>query len=175
MWDVTVAADLVGGVNDDHSLAELIGKQARAFAKHRCLSDARSAEQQDALAADDYVADDLARSGHGATHAHRETGDAPRPVAYRRDAMQRALDTGPVIVPELTNVVRDVLQVGPGDGAVSKQDLTAWHARFGLPTKVEHYLQKLCRVCALVKRTRKVCGQRACEKLDLLVPVGGSR
>jgi hypothetical protein len=88
--------------------------------------------------------------------------------------MESALDAGSVVVPELADVVGHVLEVRGGDSAVSKQDLAARHACFRLPTKVEHYLQKLCGVRALVQRTRKVRGQRACEKLDLLVPVGGS-
>jgi hypothetical protein len=89
--------------------------------------------------------------------------------------MESALDACSVVVPELPHVVGHVLQVRGCDSAVRQQDLTARYARFRLPTEVEHDLQKLCRIGALVERTCKVRGQRACEKLDLLVPVGGSR
>src|SRR4051794_24468948 len=59
MRNVTVPSDLVRGVDDDDTLSQLVGEQAGAFAKHRRLADTWTAEQQDALARDDDVADDL--------------------------------------------------------------------------------------------------------------------
>src|SRR6266567_3648157 len=53
MRNVAVTADLVRGVDDDDPLAQLVREQARAFAQHRGLADARPAQQKDALAADD--------------------------------------------------------------------------------------------------------------------------
>jgi len=88
--------------------------------------------------------------------------------------VQRALDPCPVVVTELSDIVRNVLEVRGHDCAVREQDLTARNACFRLPTQVENNLQKLRRVGALVQRTREVGGQSAREKLDLLVPVSGA-
>ncbi len=111
MGDVAVAADLIRGVDYHHALAELVSKQARAFAQHRRLADARPPEQQDALAADHDVADDLARPGDRTPDTHREAGDAAGSVADRGNAVEGALDAGAVVVAELPDVVGDMVEV----------------------------------------------------------------
>src|SRR5438477_11769570 len=62
MRDVTITADLVRGVDDDHPLLHLIGQHAGALAQHRRPADARATQQQDALSADDHVLDDVDRA-----------------------------------------------------------------------------------------------------------------
>src|SRR5205085_3688227 len=160
----------VRGVDDYDAFAQLIREQPRALAQHRGLADAGPAEQKDALAADDDVADDLAGAGDRAADTHRETCDATRPVANRRDAVQRPLDARPVVVAELAHVVGDVLEVGCGHRAVREKDLATGHARLGLAAEVENDLEQLARVGALVQRPSQVGRQRAGEELDLLVP-----
>src|SRR5262249_2749319 len=151
---------------------QLVREQARAFAQHRRLPDARSPQEQDALAADDDVADDLAGAGDRAAHAHGQAGDAARAVAYRGDAVQRALDSGAVVLAELTDVVGHVLEVRSRDRAVGKQHLAARDARLGLAAQVKHDLEQLTGIGALVQRAREVGGQGPREQLDLLVPAG---
>ena len=111
--DVAVTADLIRRVDDDHALAKLVGQQARALAQHRGLADARPAEKQDALAADHDVADDLAGACDRPAHAHGEAGDPPRSVADGRHTVQGALDAGSVVVAELADVVRHVVEIRP--------------------------------------------------------------
>src|SRR6267143_4332054 len=101
MRDVAVTANLIGRVDDHDTFAELVREQSRTLAKHRRLADSRPAEQEDALAADDDVADDLAGAGNRAAHAHREPRDSTRTIADRGHAMQRALDAGAVVIAEL--------------------------------------------------------------------------
>ena len=74
--DVAVAADLVAGVDDDHALAALVAEHARALAQHRGLADPGRAEQQDRLAVDDDVLDDVDGAGDRAADA---AGEARRP------------------------------------------------------------------------------------------------
>src|SRR5216683_2877379 len=143
---------------------------ARALAQHRGLADAGPPQQQDALAADHDVADDLAGAGHGSPDAHREAGDAARPVANRGHAVEGALDAGAVVVAELADVVGDVFEVRCRNRAVREQHLAPRHACFRLPAEVEHDLEQLAGICALVQRARQVGGQRARQELDLLVP-----
>src|SRR2546421_656298 len=108
---VSIAADLVGRVDDDDALTQLIRKQPGALAQHGRLADAGAPKEQDALAADDDVTNDLPRTGDGATDSHRETRDTARAIADRGNTMQGALDAGAVVVAELTDVVGDVFEV----------------------------------------------------------------
>ena len=175
MRNVAVASDLVRRVDDDDALAKLVGEQPRALAEHGRLADAGSTEQQDALAGDDDVANDLAGAGDCAACAHGQPDDAPRPVADRGDAMQRALDAGAVVVAELADVVGDVLQVGGRNGMVCEQYLASRHASLGLAAQVEDDLEQLARVDALVQGPCQVRRQRTREQLDFLIPVRGTR
>src|SRR4029077_16774266 len=135
-----VAADLVRGVDDHHALAQLVREQTRTLAQHRGLADARPPQQQDALAADHDVADDLARAGDRAPDAHGEAGDPAGPVADRGHAVQGALNAGPVVISELADVVGDVVEVRSRDGPIGQQDLAPGHASLRLAAEVEHDL-----------------------------------
>src|SRR5205823_7645167 len=170
MRNVAVAADLVRGVDDDDALAKLVRKQPRALAQHRGLANARPAQQQDALATDHDVANDLAGPGDRAAHAHGESGDATRPIADGRDAVQRPLDTRPVVVAELTYVIGDVLEVRCGHRAVGEKHLATRHACLGLTAEVDNDFEQLGGVGPLIQRAREVSRQRADDELDLLVP-----
>ena len=98
--------DLVGRVDDDDALAQVVGQHARRLAQHRRLADARPAEQQNALPDLDEVADDRDRAEHGAADAAGQADDAPGAVANRRDAVQRPLDAGAVVVAEMRRSAR---------------------------------------------------------------------
>ena len=57
---------------------------------------------------------------------------------------------------------------------VGQEHLTTGHTCFGFAAEVEHDLEELAGMDALVKRPREVGRQRASEELDLFVPVGGA-
>ena len=154
MRDVAVSSDLVRGVDDHDSLAQLVGEQPRALAQHRGLADPRTAEQENALPAHDDVADDLASPGDRAPNPHGQADDPAGPVANRRNAMQRALDSGAVVVAELADVVGHVIEVGRRDRMVRQQHLATGDAGFGLAAQVEHDLQKLPWIGPLVQCSR---------------------
>src|SRR5439155_22554545 len=105
-----------------------IREKARTPTQHRGLPDPRPAQQQDALTADDDVADDLAGAGDGPADTHRQANDSARPVANRGDAMERAFDAGPIVVAELTDIVGNVIEVGGRDRVIRQQDLATWDA-----------------------------------------------
>src|SRR5439155_11482207 len=107
--DVAVARDLVGGVDDDDALAELLGEDAGDLAALGRLADAGLAEHQDALAGLDDVAHDVDGAEDRAADATGEADDAPGAVADRRDTVQGAFDAGAVILPELADAGDDVL------------------------------------------------------------------
>ena len=70
--------------------------------------------------------------------------------------MQRALDSGAVVIAELTDVVRHVVEIRRGDRTVREQHLAPRHAGLGFPPEVEHDLQQLPRIGPLVKRAGEV-------------------
>ena len=138
---VAVSGDLVRGVDDDDALAHLVAEHARTLAQHRGLADARRAEQQDGLAADHDVLDDVDGSGDGAAHAARETDDLTLAIADGADAVQRPLDAGAVVVSEVADVLRHVLDVGVSDVGRVEERLAVGEACLRLATEVEHDLQ----------------------------------
>ena len=117
MGDVAVAADFVRGVDDDDALVRVVGEDAGDFAQHGRLADARAAEEEDALAAEDEVFDDADRAVDGAADAAGEADDLAAAVADAGDAVERALDAGAVVVAELADVVDHELDVVFGDFA----------------------------------------------------------
>ena len=175
MRNVAVATDLVRRVDDDDALAQLVREQARALAQHRRLANAGPAQEQDALAADDDVADDLPGARHRAAHAHGQADDASGSVADRGDTVERALDAGAVVVAELADVVRHMVEVRRRDRMVGQQDFASRHARLRLAAKVEHDLQQFARVDAVMNRAREVRRQRSRQELGLLVPAADAR
>ncbi len=122
--DVAVAGDLVGGVDDDDALVELVGEHAGGLAQHRRLADARAAHDEDGLARFDEVVDDLDGAEDGPPDAAGEAHDLAVAVADGADAVQRALDAGAVVLAEGAHVVDHVLDVVLADLAV-EQDLLA--------------------------------------------------
>ena len=85
MRDVAVAGDLVRRVDDHDPLAEVVGEDAGDLAKHRRLTDARPAEDEDRLPRLGDVADDVDRPEHRATDAARQPDDLAGAVADGAD------------------------------------------------------------------------------------------
>jgi hypothetical protein len=69
---IAIARNLVRRVNDDHTLAKVIGKHTGHFPEHGRFANTRSAQQQDALARLDQVLDQAHAAKHGAAHAARQ-------------------------------------------------------------------------------------------------------
>ena len=121
--DVAVARDLVGGVDDDDALAQVVGEDARGLAEHRRLADARATHDQDRLPGLDEVVDDLDRPVHRPPDPAGQADDLAVPVADRADPVERALDAGAVVIAERADVVDDVGDVGLDDLALEELDL----------------------------------------------------
>ena len=106
MRHIAVAADLVGGIDNDH--APGFRQDARGLTQQGGLAHARLAEDEDALARFDDVLDDVDGAVDGAPDAQRQPHDVPAPVADGGDAVQCALDAGAVVRVELTDAFVDV-------------------------------------------------------------------
>ena len=102
---IAVAADLVGGIDDDHAL--VLRQDAGGFAQHGGLAHAGAPQDQQALAALDQVLDDIGRAVHGAPHPAGQADDVAAPVADGRDAVQGALQAGAVVGVEIADALDD--------------------------------------------------------------------
>ena len=85
--------------------------------------------------------------------------------------MQRSLDAGAVVVAELPNVAGDMLEIGSRHQAVGEEHLASRHPSLRLPAEVQHDLEQLARIGALVQGARQIGRQRFGEELDLLIPL----
>src|SRR5207302_9449826 len=99
--NVAVTRDLVRGVHDDDTLAHFVSEHPRDLSKESRLADAWAAEQQDAAARLDNVADDLHGPVNGTPDPQCETDHLARPVAEGADAVKGPLDARTVVPAEL--------------------------------------------------------------------------
>jgi len=81
MGDISVTANLVGRIHNDH--AHFLRKHARHFAQHRGLANAGPAEQQEALARAHNVLNNLDCSIDGPANAARQPNDVTPAIADR--------------------------------------------------------------------------------------------
>ena len=93
--DVAVTADLIGGVDDHHPLFHLVSQHPGTFAEHRGLPDPRAAEQEDALAPDHHVLDDVDGAGDRPAHPAGQPDDLSGTIPDSRDPMQGPLEGMP--------------------------------------------------------------------------------
>ncbi len=129
--DVAVAGDLVGGIDDDDALVQVIRQHARGLAQHRRLADAGAAHDEDGLARFHEVVHDLDGAEDSASDPAGQAHDLAVAIADGADAMQRTLDAGAVVLTEGTHVVDHVLDVLGADLAL-REDLLATAAETGL-------------------------------------------
>ncbi len=168
MRDVPVAADLVGRVDDHHPLLHLVRQHPGALAQHGGLDDPRAAQQQDALATDDHVLDDVDGAGDGAAHPAGHPHDLAVPIADGGDTVQGSLDAGPVVIPERSDAGGHELKILGGDRGVAQDHLFLGEARFGLAAEVQHDLQQVAEIRQLVDRAIQVRWQRLEQEVQLV-------
>jgi hypothetical protein len=108
---IAIAGDLVGGIDHDDALCEIVRKDAGRFAQTRCLPDARRAEEQNTHAALEQVAYGFNGAEHCAPDAQRKSHHAPLPIANGRHAVQRAGNAGAVVGVELTDSRNDEIEI----------------------------------------------------------------
>ena len=142
MRDIAIAGDLVGGVDHDDTLAEIVGEHPGDLAEQGRLPDAGAAEQQDALPGLHHVADDLHGPVHRTTDAKRETDDLPGAVTDRADAVERALDARAVVPTELTDPGDDVGDVFRGHLALGERLLATGEACLGPAAEIHDDLEQ---------------------------------
>ena len=109
--NVTVASDLVRGIHDNDAFAHVICQQARRFAQQGGLSDPRAPEEEQGLPLFDNIAQNVHSAKQRPPDTTGETDDHAPAVPDSRNAVQGALDTGAVVLPEHADVRDNVVDI----------------------------------------------------------------
>ena len=140
--DVAIAGDFVGGVDDHHPLAQIVGQHPRGLPQHGRLADARSPEDQHALPRLDEVGDDRDRAVHGATDSTGEADDLPRSVANGGDTVERPFDAGAIVVAEVADALGRMGKIVTRDVGDGEHHLLVLEARHRLPPEIHDDLDQ---------------------------------
>jgi hypothetical protein len=136
--NISVARDLIARVDDNHTAMKIV----REHAQHGRLTDSWPAQQQEAFARLDQIANDGNRSVDRAADAAREADNLAAPVPNRGDSMQRAFDACAVVVAKLTDSRGDVLDLLPGDIGFADVEFSVLEAGFGTSAEIHDDLDK---------------------------------
>ncbi len=166
--DVAIAGDLVGGVDHDDPLAHFVSQNAGGLAEHGRLADPGPTHDQDRLAALDEVLDDLDRPVDRPPDPARQTDDLAVPIADGADPVEGPLDAGPVVVPERTDVVDHVEDVGFRDLPLEEDHLAVGEAGLRQAPEVEDDLDEIGRVRQGMDGRHDVRRQRGQEDVEVV-------
>ena len=159
--NVSVAADLVAGVDDHHPLAELVGEDARDLADHGGLADARPAEEQDGLVARQHVLNHLHVARHRSANPAGEPHDLAPPVPDGGYTVQSTLDPRPVVPAELPDGRLRRVEIRLRDDLVAEKFVwkVAGEPRLGPAAEVEDDLEELVPVAMRRENASDVLGE----------------
>jgi hypothetical protein len=159
--NIAVARDLVRGVDDDDTLVQIIGEEARNLTQHGGLTDTGPAQQKDALVFANEVFDDADRAEYRPADARGETNDPALTIADAGDAVECALDAGAVVGGEVTDA-GDVFEVLLQYFAVAEQHLFPRVSGFGATSEIEDDFEKL----EVVRAVAETFGDLRRENVD---------
>src|SRR5947209_8536178 len=107
--DIPIAANLVGGIDDDDALAEIVRQYACNLAQHGRLPHAGPAQEQDALPGLHDVLDDCDGAVDGTAEPKRQADDQTSAIPDGRYTVEGTLDACTVVLAERANAGNDVL------------------------------------------------------------------
>jgi hypothetical protein len=143
MRDITIASDLVAGVDNHHPPGQVIRKDTRDLAQHGGFANAWPPKEQNALPGLDDVANDAYRAVYGSTDAAGQAHDLAGTVPNSRNAMQRAFDSSSVVVTESPNALRYSGQIAASDLALVQQRSSPRIAAFRPASEVHDHLNEV--------------------------------
>ena len=100
----------------------------------------------------DDVLDDVDRAVDGAPDAAGQADHIALAVADGRDAMQRALDAGAVVLAEIAHVLDHHLQVGQRDLVLAQHHLAVAKARLRQAAQVHHDFEQVALALGFFQR-----------------------
>ena len=166
---IAIAGDFVGGVDDDDALMGFHRQHAGHFPQHGGFAHAGAAQQQQILAGEGQIFDELDGAEHGAPHPAGEADDAAPAVADGGNAVQRPFQAGAVVAAELAQAVDGRLQVGFLHFALREFGVAVDEPRFRRPPQVQHHFQQLFQIVPLPQRRGHPLGQHF-QHLFQLIP-----
>src|SRR5205807_1016357 len=128
--NLTVAADFVARVGDDHPAMELFGQDCCCAAKEGGLSRPGPADHQEAPACFQEIPEGFGGPGDRSSDPECEPNDLVIPVADAGDAVEGALDPGSIIFSKPGDPAEHILQV-------LRADLPGQHDRFAAAAAVK--------------------------------------
>jgi hypothetical protein len=142
MGHVSIAGNLVGSVDNNHSFAQLIRQHTGNLPQGRGFAHPRSAQQQHRAPLFHQVADHADHADNAATHPTGKADDRALAVADGTDPVQGRGNACAVVTAELSNPADHLIQVGPGDHVLGKVIGKAGEAGFGAATQIQHHLHQ---------------------------------
>ena len=141
--DVAIAGDLVAGVDHDHAALQVIGQHPGDLAQGRGFAHPGPPHQQQRLARIQQVAHHRHRAVNGPAHPAGEANDLASAVANGADAMQGALDPGPVIAAKGPQLLNHGAQIPALDHRRTQGQGPAGVAGLRDAAQIEHHFQQL--------------------------------
>jgi hypothetical protein len=149
--DVTIAGDLVRGVDNHDAPTVLIGQEASRLTQQGGLPDSWPTQEQYALPLGHKVTDDIKRSADGAADAAGQADDLAPTVAHSGDAVQRARNTGTIIVAERAKLRCDSSEIRGGDLHYAEVTLLFHEASRREAPEIQHHLNQDILRCMRLK------------------------
>ena len=152
VWHVTVAADLVAAVHDDHAAAHIVSQDTRQLPDGRRLAHAGAAQQQDGLPLGGNVADEFRAARDAAPHACCQAHNEACAVADAADAVESAVHARTVVRAELATRADSLLQLAAREHLRREGRLLAvGEPGKGHAAQVQHQLQQLTALRVVVQ------------------------
>ena len=156
---IAIAGDFVGSVDNYHPFLGLVGQYPGHLTQHGSLTYSRPPQQEDILAGQREVLNHFDGTVYRPSHPAGYAYNLPFAVANGRDAVQSALDTGPVIAAKISHPVNQLVQFLPGDLLLGQWHITKGVSGFGQPPQIKHYLQKVSCIISASKNFGYARGQ----------------
>jgi len=163
---VAVAANFVGGINNDHPL--FLCQGAGGFAQHGGFANARLPQNEQRFARFNQVVQNVDGAVHGASHPAGEAHNVPAPVSDGRNAVQGALEPGAVVGVKFANVFHHKIQFfarhfTPAQFFFTVHKTGSWNA-----TQVKDNFQQVIRIIKLYHRFTNVRRQHFQKVLQIV-------
>ena len=139
--DVAITGDLVAGVDHHHPPLQLIGQDPGDLAQGRGFAHPRPPHQQQRLARVKQVPHHRHRAVNGPAHPAGEANDLAGAIADGADAMQGALNSGPVVAAEGPQLLNHGPKIAALDHCRAQGQGPAGIAGLRDPAQIQHHFQ----------------------------------
>jgi len=118
MGHIAIAANFIGGIDDDHALA--LCQQAGCLAQHGGLAYSGASQDKQAFTTLDQIFDDIRSAVYSSSYPAGETYNSPPAVADSGDTVKCPFQTSPVIGIEHADPLDYIIDILSGDFCLSQ-------------------------------------------------------